>query len=152
MRARAGSVSVCALLAGALVLGGCGPDDPFAGLPPRILPEGSDALAAAEGWTVTEGGVLAEGGGTFELVVPDGDVPPPDEDGATEIVYHLDRVDADGTTLETVDLVAVTVTAQGAPEETMVLPDDEGVHYELFAEVARADGTFDRYQEWLYVP
>lgn len=152
MRARPGAQYACALLVGALALGACGGGGPFADLPPRVLPAGVDALATADGWTVTDGGVLAEGGGTFALVVPEDDVPATGDGGATEIVYHLDRVEPDGTTLETVDLVAVTVTPQGAPAETMVLPADPGVHYDLFAEVARADGTYDRYQEWLYVP
>ncbi|HVM00821.1 MAG TPA: hypothetical protein VM324_16140 [Egibacteraceae bacterium] len=136
----------------AFVLAACGEGaDPFAGLPPRAVPDSIPALASAQGWEVTGSGVLAHGGGTFTLAVPDEDVPGPGE-GPTEIVFHLDRVEADGTTLQTLDMAAVTVTAGGAPAETMTLPDEAGAHYALFAEVGRADGTFDRYDDWLYVP
>lgn len=140
-------------LAGAavvFVLSGCAQEDPFAELGPRALPEGTETLAAADGWTVTEGGVRAEAGGEFTLAVPEQDVP--DGPGEAVLTYHLDRIEPDGTIVETVDVVAVAVTAEQVPQETMTLPDEPDAHYDLFAEVARADGTFDRYQDWLYVP
>lgn len=133
-----------------LALAACAPaEDHFADLPPREVPAGAEALADADGWEVTDGGVLAEAGSSFTLVVPDGAVPAAGEE-PTEVVFHLDRVEPDGTLVETVDIVAVTVPPEGAPAETATLPDDAGVHYELFAEVTRADGTFTVYRDWLY--
>jgi len=155
---RSALVLAAAAALAVLALGACdqepGPaeetDGPFSELPPRELPDGTDALARADGWEVTDQGVLAEPGDTFELVVPPGEVPATPDDGSTEIVYHLDRIEADGTLVETVDIVAVTVTAEGAPAETITLPDEAEAHYHLFAEVTRADGTFVVYQDWLY--
>lgn len=154
----AGPMRGVLLLAAALAvlaLGACGSepeaaDAAFAELPPRELPDGTDALARADGWEVIDGGVLAQAGDTFELVVPDDEVPATPDDGPTEIVYHLDRIEADGTLVETVDIVAVTVTAEGAPTEAVTLPDEADAHYHLFAEVTRADGTFLVYEDWLY--
>lgn len=145
----------------ALALGACGQEpgqpeetagigDPFGELPPRELPDSIDSLARAEGWEATDRGVLAQPGDTFELVVPSEAEPATPDDGPTEIVYHLDRVEADGTLVETVDIVAVTVTGEGAPTETVTLSDEADAHYHLFAEVTRADGSFVVYQDWLY--
>lgn len=133
------------LIAGLLLaLVACGQaEDPFAGLPPREVPDSVDALAIADGWEVTDGGVLAQAGDTFTLALPP-------EDAPAEVVYHLDRIEADRTLVETVDIVAVSVPADGTVTETLTLPDDADAHYELFAEVSRADGTFVVHRDWLY--
>ncbi|MEX0657954.1 MAG: hypothetical protein WD080_02370 [Egibacteraceae bacterium] len=130
-------------LATALVLTGCGQDDPFAELPPREVPDSIEALAVAEGWEATDGGVLAGAGDTATLALPP-------EDAPAEVTYHLDRVEADGTVVETVDIVGVSVLADGTVTETITLPDATDVHYTLFAEVGRADGTRVVHRDWLY--
>jgi hypothetical protein len=135
---------VALVVAAMLVLGSCGQaEDPFAELPPRELPDGFASLAEADGWEVTDGGVLAGAGDTFTLALPG-------EDAPAEVVYHLDRIEADRTLVETVDIVAVSVPADGTVTETITLPADAGAHYELFAEVTRADGTFVVHRDWLY--
>lgn len=146
--------TVLAAVLTTLALGACGlgSDGAFADLEPRELPDGVESLARADGWEVTDGGVRAEPGDTFELVVPAEDVPASPDDGPTEIVYHLDRVEADGTLVETVDIVAVTVTSADSPPETLTLPDEDDAHYKLSAEVTRPDGTFTAYHDWLYAP
>lgn len=145
-------LAAVAALVTTLVLGACGStDEAFAELEPRALPDNVDSLARADGWEVTDDGVRAQAGDTFELVVPSEEVPAGTDD-QTEIVYHLDRVEADGTIVETVDIVAVTVTAQDTPRETVTLPDDTDAHYKLYAEVTRPDGSFTAYHDWLYVP
>lgn len=132
-------------VAAALVLGACGQDDPFADLPPREVPDSIGSLADAEGWEVTDGGVLAEPGDTFTFALPP-------EDAPAEVTYHLDRVEADGTVVETIDIVAVSVPADGTVTEAITLPEAAGAHYRLFAEVAPADGDFVVYSDWLYAP
>lgn len=127
-----------------LALGACGDgEDPFAELPPRELPATVESLAEAHGWEVTDGGVLAGAGDEFTPTLPP-------EDAPADVVYHLDRVEADGTLVETVEIVAVDVPADGTVTETITLPDDPDAHYELFAEVTRADGTFAVHRDWLY--
>lgn len=127
-----------------LALTACGSgEDPFAGLPPREIPDSIDALAVAEGWTVTDGGVLAAAGDTFTLTLPP-------EDAPASVVYHLDRIEADRTLVETVEILAVDVPADGTVTDTITLPDEADAHYELFAEVTRADGTFVVHRDWLY--
>lgn len=127
----------------ALVLIGCGQDDPFVELPPREVPDSIDALAVADGWEVTDGGVLVGAGDTATLALPPDDAP-------AEVTYHLDRVEADGTVVETVDIVGVSVPADGSVTETITLPDTPAAHYTLFAEVSRADGTRVVHRDWLF--
>lgn len=111
-------------------------DDPFAGLPPRDVPQSVLALAFNDDWGVLDGGVVGVPGATFDLVVPSEAL-----EGAAEATLdvRLDRIDEDGAVLETIVHQQITTSGPAQERTTFTLPDGDQSLYAV--EISTASGV-----------